>query len=110
MTQIPVKLGGFVRGWTSQATTGPGEIGRWSRWLDNRGKDGVWPARGYKRYRLVSPVLSKPAYSWIHRDTDKTEHPMYFVDTKLLAETGSDSPAAVTPSISISLEPIIKSM
>ena len=105
MTRQKVKIPGLgLRGWTSLPYCKPGEVGRYSRWL-NTGYDGLWLARGFKRYRLVSPVLSKPAYSWIHRHTDKTEWPIYFVDTELLPETGSDSPAAFKTGLTSSWAP-----
>ena len=102
---VPVKIPGLgLRGWTSLPYCKPGEVGRSSRWL-NTGYDGLWPARGYKRYRLISAVTSKPAHSWIHRHTDKTEWPIYFVDTELLPETGSDSPTAFKTGLTSSWAP-----
>ena len=90
--KFQMEIGPFLA-WTSQELCAPGEMGRWSRWLETS-REGLWPNRGYKRYRLVEAALNEPMASWLHRDTDGSEYPFYYKGGELLPEDGSDAPTA----------------
>jgi hypothetical protein len=62
----------------------------------HRGIGESWPSKGYKIKRLIASAVSKSCATWLHTHTDGGSTPIYYLESNLYAETGSDSPTGFT--------------
>lgn len=104
---VPVRID--LKAWTSKPSPPPGYAARRSvNWHNANGyfeRD-----KGFRRQRLLSDITSKAAASWVHRHTDGGEHIIYYCNTALYTETGSDLPSTLSSGITETWLPVFASM
>ena len=68
-----------------------------------------WPSKGYQVSREVGDSHSKPCSSWVHTHTDEGQTTLYFYDTALYEEDGTDNPTALVTGLTQSWKSVFAS-